>query len=109
MNLAGIGVYWFGGRRIDAGDMAIDDLTAFLNYMMHILFSVMIAVMLVTILLRVQVAAARFQEVMAVDPAITAPADPEPSGAALPFARPSEGQQTGGQVAFPPSGTSVTV
>ena len=86
MNLAGIGVYWFGGRRIDGGDMAIGDLTAFLNYMMHILFSVMIAVMLVTILPRAQVAAARFQEVMAVDPAIKAPARPlglpEPSGAA---------------------------
>ena len=86
MNLAGIGVYWFGGRRIDGGDMAIGDLTAFLNYMMHILFSVMIAVMLVTILPRAQVAAARFQEVMAVDPAIQAPARPlglpAPPGAA---------------------------
>ncbi|WP_103062705.1 ABC transporter ATP-binding protein [Actinomyces qiguomingii] len=76
MNLASIGVMWFGGQRIDDGQMEVGDLTAFLNYIMQILFSVMIAVMLVTILPRAQVAATRFQEVMAVDPAIKAPAEP---------------------------------
>lgn len=78
MNLASVGVMWFGGLRIDAGDMQVGDLTAFLNYIMQILFSVMIAVMLVTLLPRAQVAADRFQEVMAVDPAIKAPAAPVP-------------------------------
>ncbi|RAX21674.1 ABC transporter ATP-binding protein [Actinomyces sp. Z5] len=86
MNLASIGVMWFGGLRINDGQMEVGDLTAFLNYIMQILFSVMIAVMLVTILPRAQVAAGRFQEVMAVDPAIKAPAEPThlpaPGGAA---------------------------
>ncbi|SDM74419.1 ABC transporter ATP-binding protein [Actinomyces ruminicola] len=86
MNLASIGVMWFGGLRINDGQMEVGDLTAFLNYIMQILFSVMIAVMLVTILPRAQVAANRFQEVMAVDPAIKAPAQPlhlpAPGGAA---------------------------
>ncbi|WP_136313659.1 MULTISPECIES: ABC transporter ATP-binding protein [Actinomyces] len=76
MNLASIGVMWFGGLRINDGQMEVGDLTAFLNYIMQILFSVMIAVMLVTILPRAQVAAGRFQEVMGVDPAIKAPAEP---------------------------------
>ena len=86
MNLASIGVMWFGGLRINDGQMEVGDLTAFLNYIMQILFSVMIAVMLVTILPRAQVAANRFQEVMAVDPAIKAPTQPlhlpAPGGAA---------------------------
>ncbi|MDO4899860.1 ABC transporter ATP-binding protein [Actinomyces sp.] len=77
MNLASIGVMWFGGLRINDGLLEVGDLTAFLNYIMQILFSVMIAVMMVTILPRAQVAAGRFQEVMAVDPAIKAPAEPK--------------------------------
>nr|WP_203233967.1 ABC transporter ATP-binding protein [Actinomyces sp. 565] len=85
MNLASLGVMWFGGMRINDGQMEVGDLTAFLNYIMQILFSVMIAVMLVTVLPRAEVAANRFQEVMAVDPAIKAPANPrhlpEPTGA----------------------------
>lgn len=76
MNLASVGVVWFGGHRIDSGSMEVGDLTAFLNYIMQILFSVMIAVMLVTMLPRAQVAAERFQEVLAVEPSITAPRTP---------------------------------
>ena len=76
MNLASLGVMWFGGLRIGDGQMEVGDLTAFLNYMMQILFSVIIAVMLVTLLPRAQVAADRFQEVLAVEPAIRAPAEP---------------------------------
>lgn len=78
MNLASVGVFWFGGERISNGDMQIGDLTAFLNYIMQILFSVMIAVMLVTIMPRAQVAAERFGEVMAVVPAISSPPAPTP-------------------------------
>ncbi|QPL04550.1 MULTISPECIES: ABC transporter ATP-binding protein [Actinomyces] len=76
MNLSVIGVYWFGSQRVISGGMEIGDLTAFVNYIMQILFSVMIAIMLVVQLPRAQVAAERYQEVMAVEPAITAPATP---------------------------------
>lgn len=86
MNLASVGVMWFGGHRIDSGGMEVGDILAFLNYIMQILFSVMIAVMLVTVLPRAQVAADRFQEVLAVEPSITVPASPqhlpEPTGLA---------------------------
>jgi len=77
MNLATIAVMWFGGQRISSGGMEVGDLTAFLNYIMQILFSVLIAVMLVTLLPRAQVAADRIGEVMAVHPAISSPASPQ--------------------------------
>ena len=77
MNLATIAVMWFGGQRISSGGMEVGDLTAFLNYIMQILFSVLIAVMLVTLLPRAQVAADRIGEVMAVQPAISSPASPQ--------------------------------
>ncbi|WP_172120709.1 ABC transporter ATP-binding protein [Actinomyces faecalis] len=77
MNLATIAVMWFGGQRISSGGMEVGDLTAFLNYIMQILFSVLIAVMLVTLLPRAQVAADRIGEVMAVQPAISSPAGPQ--------------------------------
>ena len=76
MNLASAAVIWFGGMRVDSGGMSIGDLTAYLNYITQILFSVMIAVMLVSMLPRAQVAAGRFQEVMALQPSITAPEHP---------------------------------
>ena len=76
MNLASVAVIWFGGMRVDSGGMSIGDLTAYLNYITQILFSVMIAVMLVSMLPRAQVAAGRFQEVMALQPSITAPEHP---------------------------------
>ena len=76
MNLASVAVIWFGGMRVDSGGMPIGDLTAYLNYITQILFSVMIAVMLVSMLPRAQVAAGRFQEVMALQPSITAPEHP---------------------------------
>lgn len=84
MNLASVAVIWFGGMRVSSGGMQVGDLTAYLNYITQILFSVLIAVMLITILPRAQVAAGRFQEVMAVRPAIAAPRAPtglpEPAG-----------------------------
>ena len=76
MNLASVAVIWFGGMRVDSGGMPIGDLTAYLNYITQILFSVIIAVMLVSMLPRAQVAAGRFQEVMALQPSITAPEHP---------------------------------
>lgn len=76
MNLASVAVIWFGGMRVDSGGMPIGDLTAYLNYITQILFSVMIAVMLVSMLPRAQVAAGRFQEVMALQPSIIAPEHP---------------------------------
>lgn len=41
MNITTLGVVWFGGRQILAGDMPVGDLTAFTTYIVQILMSLM--------------------------------------------------------------------
>jgi len=43
MNLSTVAIVWFGGLRIDSGGMPIGNLSAFLQYVMQILMSVMMA------------------------------------------------------------------
>nr|WP_287380670.1 ABC transporter permease [Candidatus Microthrix sp.] len=43
LNLSSIAALWFGGSRIDAGDLEIGQLVAFLSYLVQILMSVMMA------------------------------------------------------------------
>lgn len=49
MNLTTLGVVWFGGRQILAGNMPVGDLTAFTSYIVQILMSLM---MLAVVLLQ---------------------------------------------------------
>ena len=43
LNVSSVAVLWFGGHRIEAGEMQIGALTAFLSYLMQILMSIMMA------------------------------------------------------------------
>ena len=43
LNVSSVAVLWFGGHRVDAGQMQIGALTAFLAYLVQILMSVMMA------------------------------------------------------------------
>jgi ATP-binding cassette subfamily B protein len=43
MNASSVAVLWFGGHRVDAGDIQVGTLMAFLNYLIQILMSVMMA------------------------------------------------------------------
>ncbi|WP_300599039.1 ABC transporter permease, partial [uncultured Nocardioides sp.] len=43
VNVSSVGVVWFGGQRVDSGQMEVGALTAFLSYLMQILMSVMMA------------------------------------------------------------------
>ncbi len=43
VNVASVAVIWFGGQRVDSGQMQVGALTAFLTYLMQILMSVMMA------------------------------------------------------------------
>ncbi|NLT53789.1 MAG: ABC transporter ATP-binding protein [Actinomycetales bacterium] len=70
MNLTTVAVVWFGGHLVDDGTMPIGDLTAFLSYVMQILFSVMMAVFMVVMVPRAAASAERVQEVLATEPAI---------------------------------------
>lgn len=64
VNVTSVGVLWFGGQRIDAGDMQIGALTAFLSYIMQILMSVMMAMFMFMMIPRAAVSAERITEVL---------------------------------------------
>ncbi|MCB0925075.1 MAG: ABC transporter ATP-binding protein, partial [Mycobacterium sp.] len=65
-----------GGLRIDAGQMQVGSLIAFLSYFMQILMAVLMATLMLVMLPRASVCAERITEVLATTPSITNPADP---------------------------------
>ena len=71
MNLTVVGIIWFGGMRIDGGSMEIGDLMAFIQYVMQIMFALVMASMMFVILPRAAVSANRIKEVLETDPSIT--------------------------------------
>ncbi len=73
-NLSSVAIIYFGAFRVDSGAMPIGNLTAFLAYMMQILFSVMMAVFMFVMIPRAAASSTRIQEVLDVEPSI---ADPE--------------------------------
>ncbi|WP_040162348.1 ABC transporter ATP-binding protein [Nigerium massiliense] len=76
MNASSIGVMWFGGLRIDAGQMQVGQLTAFLQYLMQILMSVMMSTMMLMMAPRASVCAGRIQEVLGTESTVVPAADP---------------------------------
>ncbi|WP_300084123.1 ABC transporter ATP-binding protein [Propioniciclava sp.] len=76
MTASSVGVMWFGGLRVDAGEMQIGQLTAFLQYLMQILMSVMMSTMMLMIAPRAQVCATRIQEVLGTRSSVVPPAQP---------------------------------
>ena len=80
-NLSSVAILWFGSIRVDSGEMPIGNLIAFLQYVMQILFAVMIAVFLFVMVPRGIVSAGRIQEVLETEPTIDDPAEPIPGPA----------------------------
>jgi len=76
MNASSVAVLWFGAQRIDAGDMQIGALTAFLTYLIQILMSVMMATFLLMIAPRAAVCAERIQEVLHMESSVLPPTRP---------------------------------
>ena len=76
INLSSVALIWFGGFRIDAGQMQVGSLIAFLAYFMQILMAVMMATLIMVLLPRASVCAERITEVLQTDPSITSPVDP---------------------------------
>ena len=64
LHLATAAVLWFGGQRVDAGEMQVGALTAFLQYLLQILVAVMMGVFMVMMIPRAVVCAERIQEVL---------------------------------------------
>jgi ATP-binding cassette subfamily B protein len=68
LNAATVAVLWFGGHRVDAGDIQIGALTAFLQYLLQILVAVMMGVFMAMMIPRAMVCAERIQEVLGATP-----------------------------------------
>lgn len=76
VNLSTVGIMWFGGHRVDSGEMPIGNLFAFIAYVMQILFSVLMTTMMAAMIPRAAASAGRIQEVLDVVPAIREPVKP---------------------------------
>lgn len=79
INISSVALIWFGGQRIDDGQMQVGSLIAFLAYFMQILYAVLLATFLVVLLPRASACAERITEVLSTAPEITAPEHPAPA------------------------------
>lgn len=70
MNMSIIALVWFGSNRIDSGNLQIGDLMALIQYIMQILFSLIILSIIFIMLPRASVSAARINEVLDIEPDI---------------------------------------
>ena len=71
VNLSSVGVVWFGGHRIQSGDMRLGALTAFIAYILQILIAIMMAMYVFMTAPRAAACAERIQAVLDTAPAIT--------------------------------------
>jgi ATP-binding cassette subfamily B protein len=76
LNLSSVAVLWFGASRIDAGQIQVGALTAFLNYLTQILMAVMMATFMLMMVPRAAVSAERIVEVLDTESSVTPPAQP---------------------------------
>ena len=76
VNLSSVALIWFGGLRIDSGEMQVGSLIAFLAYFMQILMAVLMSTVFLAMLPRASVCAERITEVLSTTPAISNPANP---------------------------------
>ena len=90
LNGSSVAILWFGGQRIDAGQLQIGALTAFLSYITYILMAVMIATMMFVMVPRAVVSAERIVEVLDLEPTVRPPARSEPGTAVPPVPRASD-------------------
>jgi ATP-binding cassette, subfamily B, multidrug efflux pump len=77
VNVSSVAVIWFGGHRVDSGQMQIGALTAFLSYLMQILMSVMMATFMLMMVPRASVCGDRISEVLDTRSSVVPPAEPE--------------------------------
>ena len=76
MNLSTVAILYFGAYRVESGSMPIGNLTAFLQYILQILFAIMTAVIMFVMVPRAAVSAGRIGDVLRTDPAIADPPNP---------------------------------
>jgi ATP-binding cassette subfamily B protein len=75
-NASSVAVLWFGGQQVNDGTLQIGSLTAFLNYLIQILMSVMMATFVAVMAPRASVCAERIQEVLDTETSVPLPLRP---------------------------------
>ncbi len=70
LHIATASVLWFGGHRVETGDMQIGSLTAFLQYLLQILMAVMMGTFMAMMIPRAIVCAERINEVVTLEPTL---------------------------------------
>jgi ABC-type multidrug transport system fused ATPase/permease subunit len=76
INCSSVALIWFGGLRIDSGQMQVGSLIAFLVYFAQILMAVVMATMTIMVLPRAAVCAERITQVLSTTPAVGNPDNP---------------------------------
>jgi ATP-binding cassette subfamily B multidrug efflux pump len=76
INISSVALIWFGGLRIDDGQMQVGSLIAFLSYFMQILMAVLLATFMLVMIPRASVCAERITEVLSTTPGIASPGNP---------------------------------
>jgi ATP-binding cassette, subfamily B, multidrug efflux pump len=72
-NASSVAVLWFGAARVESGAIQIGALTAFLQYLVQILISVMMATFMMIMVPRAAVSAERISEVLATESSVRPP------------------------------------
>ena len=77
VNISSVAVVWFGGHRIQAGQMNIGALTAFIAYILQILLAIMMSMYVLMTAPRASVSAERISAVLDTEPSVRQPENPE--------------------------------
>ncbi len=75
-NVSTVGVLWFGGHRVETGQMEVGALTAYISYLMQVVMSVMMGTFMLMMIPRSSVCADRIVEVLDTDSSVVPPAEP---------------------------------
>jgi len=73
LNVSSVAVIWFGGLRVESGEMQVGALIAYLSYLLQILMAVMMATFLGVILPRASVSGDRIGEVLETKSSVVMP------------------------------------
>ncbi len=76
LNMSSIAVLWLGAYRVDAGQLQIGTVMAFLQYLMQILMAVMMSMFMAMMIPRAAVCADRVTEVMKTEPGVVSTLNP---------------------------------
>lgn len=78
VNIGIVLVLWFGGLRVNAGEMEVGKIMAFVNYMTQVLFSLIMMTRILNIFIRAKASSERIGEVFASEDTIIVKENPTP-------------------------------